>query len=1015
MSLDLGTMYASVVLNDEEYRKKLSGMENDSDKTFKKIAAAAAMYLSFRAVTSFVQGTVGVFSDLEEETNKFNVVFAGLGNQTSAILKQMREEFGLSELAAKRMLAGTGDILTGFGFDRDTALALSEGAAKLGADIASFSNYAGGAAGATNALTKAMLGETESAKLLGVVIRQDSEEYKALIKQAMTTGITIDALGKTFKVSSEQQAKAVAALALAYQQSPNAIGDFKRSMDSIANQTRILENNIEELKSSIGEQLSSAYSTALQLMNKMLTGYNSLSPATKTLVTHVLGLSAAIALLGKAGIISKANSVLASMKNFTKNAREATANAQKTRAVEEMKRAQSAMTTAQMERDLAKQNLAFARHNTMLAEAAKKNAELALAEAQRSGNAAKIAAAQALLLKTTSSVTAAKLAESKASAELTAKTEVLNIATANYNTVCNNLPGLLSSLSQASTLGGQALLFLRGGFTSVKAAANGFAASLGPVGAALLGISIAYAGLQAAVAYYTQELEANLSLTEKKLSDAEKTAAAHKMEAVAAERAKERLIELSKYERLNSAEKKEAQALIDMLSKTYGKLNITIDAATGKLNIAAGAWDNMTEAQKRNAKLDLLKLQNTYLDRSHAMMDGLLEKTKSWLNYFMYGAQYAVLPVLLLSKLTGKKFSDTNEVQKEIEKARQLKTIEEQIVAFEKIANMLSKKGKSAEAAYALQIVEYLKKQLELKKKLEEANKKDNEKNKDGKKGGKKDGKTPEELAAAEAKSKQLREELNRLSEREWQIKFDQSDSETQVEMIKHKIEKIFKESASGKFKSVEDFLSADRSKLQTAEEVRALQQILELRNKYNSIIKEGNNELTRYEEDFNSFLERRKRKAEERLINENAKRLNESGAGNLLLEFYEKNLNRAIEKLNKSQETVRRLLDKAKANNGVLSESEKKELERARKVMSQNSSDVDRWQSRVDTQRNNDKNMRNSVSAWTLEILSAKLAVHRPEKEIARNTKQINEILLRMENELKEDDAAGGGIGRFF
>ncbi len=324
MSLDLGTMYALVTLDDADYRKKLNGLEGASTSAFQNIAKAAAAYLTLRAVTGFVRSTVEMYSDLEEETNKFNVVFAGMGERTSKVLAQMREDFGLSELSAKRMLAGTGDMLTGFGFDPKLALVLSEGAAKLGADIASFSNYAGGAAGATSALTKAMLGEAESAKLLGVVIKQDSEEMKALKEQAMTTGITIEALGdagKNIVVSNENQAKAVAALALAYQQSPNAIGDFKRSQDSIANQSRILENNFEELTSKIGGDLAPAYRDTLALANNLVAAYNSLDPMTRSLANSTVLLAGAALLLGKAkislmGVAAGFNAISVSAKNF---------------------------------------------------------------------------------------------------------------------------------------------------------------------------------------------------------------------------------------------------------------------------------------------------------------------------------------------------------------------------------------------------------------------------------------------------------------------------------------------------------------------------------------------------------------------------------------------------------------------------------------------------------------------------------------------------------------------------
>ena len=307
MALNLGVLSATVTLYNKDYLNKLKELENKSDSTFSKIAQMAAGYLSLRAITSFAEKSIQTFSDLEEETNKFNVVFQNMGKETERVLSELRKDFGLSELSAKKMLAGTGDMLTGFGFDRKTALDLSEAAAKLGSDLASFSNYAGGASGATSALTKAMLGETEGAKMLGIVIRQDSEEYKNYMQQAMTTGLRIEALGKTFYAASEQQAKAIAAMNIAYEQSPNAIGDFIRSQDSLANQTRILQNNLETFYATVGKDMQGSFAGGLSITNELVKAYTELSPATRGLVNNTTLLAGAMLLLGKSGAIVKAN------------------------------------------------------------------------------------------------------------------------------------------------------------------------------------------------------------------------------------------------------------------------------------------------------------------------------------------------------------------------------------------------------------------------------------------------------------------------------------------------------------------------------------------------------------------------------------------------------------------------------------------------------------------------------------------------------------------------------------
>lgn len=307
MALNLGVLSAAVTLYNKDYLNKLKELENKSDSTFSKIAQMAAGYLSLRAITSFAEKSIQTFSDLEEETNKFNVVFQNMGKETERVLSELQKYYGLSELSAKKMLAGTGDMLTGFGFERKVALDLSEAAAKLGADLASFSNYAGGASGATSALTKAMLGETEGAKMLGIVIRQDSEEYKNYMRQAMTTGLRIDALGKTFYAASEQQAKAIAAMNIAYEQSPNAIGDFVRSQDSLANQTRILQNNLETFYATVGKDMQESFAGGLSIGNKLIKIYTDLSPATRGLVNNTTMLAGAMLLLGKSGLLVKAN------------------------------------------------------------------------------------------------------------------------------------------------------------------------------------------------------------------------------------------------------------------------------------------------------------------------------------------------------------------------------------------------------------------------------------------------------------------------------------------------------------------------------------------------------------------------------------------------------------------------------------------------------------------------------------------------------------------------------------
>lgn len=248
MAYDIGTISGNVTLKDSGYRKTLKNMESASNDTFKKIASFAAGFLSVTALVQFGKKSIQTFSDLEEATSKFEVVFSGVMNKAEAGMTRLIDKYHFSELGAKEMLSGTGDLLTGFGFAQDVAFDYAQQVAELGADLASFSNYSGGAKGATEALTKGMLGETEQMKSLGIVVRQDSKEFRELVETLkQTKGLT------------EQQAKAEAVLTTAIMQSKNAIGDYQRTADSLSNQMRRTGNIAQDALSAVGEIFVDAF------------------------------------------------------------------------------------------------------------------------------------------------------------------------------------------------------------------------------------------------------------------------------------------------------------------------------------------------------------------------------------------------------------------------------------------------------------------------------------------------------------------------------------------------------------------------------------------------------------------------------------------------------------------------------------------------------------------------------------------------------------------------------------
>lgn len=221
-------------------------------------------------------------SDAEESASKFDTVFRNIGKSANTTAKELSRSFGLSRTEAKQLLGDTGDLLTGFGFTQESALDLSTQVQKLAVDLASFTNFSGGAAGASAALTKALLGERESVKSLGISILE--EDVKARVKQLVTV--------EKMTFASMRQAKAFATLQLAQEQSKNAIGDFARTQDGFANKTRIMSAAIKDLKERLGEQLLPIASKIVGKITELTRKFEDSSPRVKKLILVIGGLVA---------------------------------------------------------------------------------------------------------------------------------------------------------------------------------------------------------------------------------------------------------------------------------------------------------------------------------------------------------------------------------------------------------------------------------------------------------------------------------------------------------------------------------------------------------------------------------------------------------------------------------------------------------------------------------------------------------------------------------------------------
>lgn len=243
-------------------KQQFSGLAS----TAKKLGIAIGAAFSVRAVTQFAKECLNLGSDLQEVQNVVDVTFTTMNEQVNAFAQNAVNTAGLSETMAKRYAGTFGAMSKAFGFAESEAYAMSTALTQLAGDVASFYNITQDEA--YTKLKSVFTGETESLKDLGVVMTQ-----AALDSYALANGY-----GRTTAAMSEQE-KVALRYAFVMDQLTAASGDFIRTSDGWANQTRVLALQFEQLKATIGQGLINALTPVIKVINTILAGLMGLAKA----------------------------------------------------------------------------------------------------------------------------------------------------------------------------------------------------------------------------------------------------------------------------------------------------------------------------------------------------------------------------------------------------------------------------------------------------------------------------------------------------------------------------------------------------------------------------------------------------------------------------------------------------------------------------------------------------------------------------------------------------------------
>lgn len=280
----------------EEQKKKVESSWKEAGKTMSDIGGKLTKAITV-PLTAIGTACVKLASDLTETLGKTEVVFGGMSDAVIKWSETAVENMGLAQETALNMASTYGDLGTSMGLTTAQASEMSMSLVQLGADMASFKNIS--IERANVALQAIYTGETESLKAMGIVMTEANLEAFAM-NQGLST--TYKNMTQTEKVMLRYQ--------YVMAMTANAQGDFVRTGDSLANQTRKLGQNIKELGASFGKLLEPAITRIVSSLNNVVSWFRSLSDTAKRVIITVgeiiaivpaliAGIGAIIAIIGK--------------------------------------------------------------------------------------------------------------------------------------------------------------------------------------------------------------------------------------------------------------------------------------------------------------------------------------------------------------------------------------------------------------------------------------------------------------------------------------------------------------------------------------------------------------------------------------------------------------------------------------------------------------------------------------------------------------------------------------------
>ena len=235
-----------VTAANEKQRKSYLSLSNQMNGFMRNMAKL----VSLKAIAEYLGNAVAKFNDFYEATDLFHNAMGNLSGEADMLISKMQGLLGVDPTKAMTYMATIQSLGTSFGLTSDKAYVLSKNLTQLAYDEGSYWNK--DVAETFTAMSSAISGEIEPIRRLGIDLTQARLQQELL------------ALGFNKQVSSLSQAdKAVLRYIAIMKQTSNVQGNLAQTIQSPANQIKILKAQLDMLAKSVGSLLYPALKSIL--------------------------------------------------------------------------------------------------------------------------------------------------------------------------------------------------------------------------------------------------------------------------------------------------------------------------------------------------------------------------------------------------------------------------------------------------------------------------------------------------------------------------------------------------------------------------------------------------------------------------------------------------------------------------------------------------------------------------------------------------------------------------------